>query len=738
MPGPGGESRPQIFERAPESVFKMDADDFFIRQKSAVYMRRTLEMMKRMDEPALEFVNWIVAGSQELKNLLMSRLGTKEKERILGEVRAHTFHTVEAWKEVDFLVSALEATQPRHHGHILKGVKIILDEYLSSVQEPNCPILENLASIQETFRLSEHESELILFIFLTGVHKPFDDYFSEHLDSQAYAGRKYLAGALGLNYSQLQEAMSGQLFELGLLRRNFNLLDLDEDISRTLAQGKAHRLNSNYFVKAAEDFINLKHHLLPAETIHHLLGLLKEKRNTPVHILLYGSPGTGKTTFARAIAHKINCPAYEIVHPEDNSGHGLRKAVQACVNITNEGQGALMIVDEAESLLETGSSFFQKGEVRDKGWLNRFMDRPGIRALWITNHVEDIQESTKRRFSFSLGFKKFNRSKRTALWNTVLDQNMAAPLMTKKQIQTLARDYDVTPGAMNTAVINSRELAGNRHGFYAAVRRSLDAYQDLLHDGIRPEPNESLQKDYSLEGLNFKADLEDFTSRMEKFSRNMSGSQEAFGINTLFYGPPGTGKSELVRYLGQKLDRELLIKYPSDILDPYVGMNERNIADAFQDAARDESILVFEEVDSFLSSRNMAQRSWEVNMVNEFLVRMERFKGILICTTNNYSWVDRAALRRFLFKVEFDYLHPRGRQIFYRKIICPLLENEPTRGEMDLVKGISRLTPGDFRVVRDRYRLLPGSELSHAGLIQALELETRMKDKHEGIKRLGF
>lgn len=737
MPKPRGKSRPKIKENSPEHVFRMDADDLFIRQKSAVFMRRVLDLMKRIDEPAIEFIRWITADSRKLEDLLLSKLRKHDRERILEQFSPRS-HDMEAWKEVDFLVSALESTPPDHHGYVLHGVKNILDDFLSSHQSSACSIQENLNCLRETFRLSGHESEMILFIFLLGVQRPFSDYFDEHLDCQAYTGRKYLATALGIDSNQLREVLSGHLFELGLLRRKFNFLELDEDITRTLAQGNAHRLNSKYFIEVSRDYIPLKNHLLSEGTVEHILSLLKEKRESPTHILLYGPPGTGKTTFARAIADKINCPAYETVHPEDNSAHGLRKAVQACINITNEGSGSLMIVDEADSLLQAGASYFHWGEVKDKGWLNKFMEKPGVRALWITNRVDGIQESTKRRFAFSLGFKKFNRSKRIYLWNSVLNNNLAGQLVTEKEVQTLARDYDVSPGAMNMAVLKSLEIAGNQEGLYASVRRSLDASQALLHGGNMCEPNESLQNDYSLEGLNIKADIEDFAGRMKMFSQALSRSGRSAGISTLFFGPPGTGKSELVRYLGQKLDRELVIKYPSDILDSYVGMNEQNIAGAFREADQEECILVFEEVDSFLSARSMAQRSWEVNMVNEFLARMERFRGLLICTTNNYSWVDRAALRRFMFKVEFDYLLPEGRQIFYRKVLSPLLEQEPTKEQMEQVKTISDLAPGDFRVVRDRFSLLPAPKVSHSELIQSLELEVKMKDKHRYGYRLGF
>ena len=55
-------------------------------------------------------------------------------------------------------------------------------------------------------------------------------------------------------------------------------------------------------------------------------------------------------------------------------------------------------------------------------------------------------------------------------------------------------------------------------------------------------------------------------------------------------------------------------------------------------------MLLLDEADSFLRSRRMAERSYEVTEVNEMLQGMERFDGIFICTTNLFEELDEAAL----------------------------------------------------------------------------------------------
>ena len=113
------------------------------------------------------------------------------------------------------------------------------------------------------------------------------------------------------------------------------------------------------------------------------------------------------------------------------------------------------------------------------------------------------------------------------------------------------------------------------------------------------------------------------------------------------YGPPGTGKTAWAAWLAEELDMPLLLCKGSDLLDPYVGGTERNIAQAFEQAKSDNAVLVLDEVDTFLFSREGADRSWERSQVNEMLTQIERFEGLMVVSTNLMNVLDPAALRRF-------------------------------------------------------------------------------------------
>jgi AAA+ superfamily predicted ATPase len=209
-------------------------------------------------------------------------------------------------------------------------------------------------------------------------------------------------------------------------------------------------------------------------------------------------------------------------------------------------------------------------------------------------------------------------------------------------------------------------------------------------------------------------------------------------MNLLFYGPPGSGKSELARYIADRLDREIICKRVSDLQSKWVGEGEKNIKWAFQEAEAEDAILIIDEANSLLLSRERAVRSWEISFTNEFLTQMERFRGILICTTNRLKDLDDASIRRFSHKMEFDYLLPGGNVIFYEKLLARLIETPLDRNSKAVLRNIPGLAPGDFKTVRDRFSFYPQNGLTHQMLINALIVESRIKNVHGKNKKIGF
>ena len=230
--------------------------------------------------------------------------------------------------------------------------------------------------------------------------------------------------------------------------------------------------------------------------------------------------------------------------------------------------------------------------------------------------------------------------------------------------------------------------------------------------------------------------LEELTL-FNEFSKN-SNEPSSLSMSLLFHGPPGSGKSELARFIAVHLDKEIVFKRASDVFSKYVGETEQNIRNAYEEAQTQEAILIFDEADSLVFNRDRAEHSWELSFTNEFLTWMESFDGIQIFTTNRLKDLDDASLRRFNHKVEFGFLKPDGNVIFYEKLLAPLI-NRPIDGPTThAIKGLTGLTPGDFKVVRDKFVFRNKRDITHEMVLTALEDESLLKDHHAGVRNIGF
>ena len=194
-------------------------------------------------------------------------------------------------------------------------------------------------------------------------------------------------------------------------------------------------------------------------------------------------------------------------------------------------------------------------------------------------------------------------------------------------------------------------------------------------------------------------------------------------MTLLLSGAPGTGKTEFVKYLGNVLNTKVNVKMGSDLLSMLVGGTEQNIAAAFREAEAEHAILFLDELDGLVQSRTNAQRSWEVTQVNELLHQMEDFNGVMIGATNFIKNLDQAVMRRFTFKLQFDFLDEKGKRLFFERLFKSTLTDD----EQERLEAIPNLAPGDFRTVRQSL-FYYGGEITNGQRLDALEREAAAKE----------
>ena len=715
-----------------------DKNDLFVIRKCATYLHRHLSRHFVLDEESMEFIGWVLgADSVQLSRKIIAFAAERHKQEIQSD-----FNECDANDFARIAFRAIRNIKFIHRNDLAQVILDLLEKRMKNAVYRGLSDLErNIGKVKKIFTLSENESEAVIFFFIASMYEPPEEFFIRHLDCNRFSGRKHLKNILEMDHYALNEVLGGTLVKTGMLETDRYNMELHQEIVCALQTPPERNLASKFFSPVSKKTLPMDYHLVDAGKIEHALAILTEKTDTPTHLLLYGPPGTGKTTFAHGLAKMLGVPAYEITKGESNQSKDRRTAIAACLNMTNGGSGSLVIVDEADNIVNTDLSWYKRGETQDKGWLNHLLDEPGIRMIWITNDIDGIDSSVLRRFAFSLEFKPFNRQQRIRLWENIVSQNRCKTYFTREDIAVFAANHDASPGVIDLAIKKALQLKPcAKSRIHQAVRLGLEAHQALFHADKKPARKDTIEKAYSLDGLHITGDLTSLFTQVDRFDRYLrnGAGQDVRNLNLLFYGPPGTGKSELARYIAEHLDRGLLCRRPSDLLDPYVGMAEKNIRKAFEQAEQEESVLVIDEVDSMLFPRQSAHRSWEISFTNEFLTQMERFSGILICTTNRLPGMDSAAIRRFNQKIGFDYLLPEGNTVFYKKMLQPLINAPMARAAEKALQKVNNLTPGDFRTVRDRYAFFPSEEISHDLLLCALQEEASIKDVQKGSRRIGF
>jgi len=127
----------------------------------------------------------------------------------------------------------------------------------------------------------------------------------------------------------------------------------------------------------------------------------------------------------------------------------------------------------------------------------------------------------------------------------------------------------------------------------------------------------------------------------------------------LFHGPPGTGKTLLARAVAHETRAHFIAVSGPEILNKFWGQSEAKLRSIFAEArAKAPSIVLFDEIDSFASSRDTMSESFEATLVSQLLSLMDGMNDLgrvcVIATTNRPSAIDPALRRPGRFDHEIE------------------------------------------------------------------------------------
>lgn len=476
----------------------------------------------------------------------------------------------------------------------------------------------------------------------------------------------------------------------------------------------------------------LKSFAVPVESAEICVDLLKGEK--PVSLLFYGKPGSGKTELAKTLGKLTEKKIYVFKNEAENEARNLLGRLVCLLSMGRSD--SVLIVDEADTILKTlDFSLFGTEPNKNKGVVNKMLENNKDKVIYIINHQHQIDESTRRRFTFSIKFEAMPQTMlRSIAESKIKPLNISEE--TKTKVLDLLDKYKLSgASAENIANVIEGMSTLNEETILDKVQIVMKENSLLLNG--KTKMRESACKEYDRSIVNATMDpnkIVEMVQNAQSYSEKNKTSE--YGVRMLFYGLSGTGKTEFARHIAETLHKPILLKRASDILSMWVGGSEKNIRNAFAEAEQTGSILLFDEADSFFQDRANAQRRWEITQVNEFLTQMEEFSGILICTTNLRKIMDPAMQRRFHILTEFKALSEDGIKTLFKRYFPKL---DFTEEQILTLAKYKTATPGDFATIQGRFRFMNEAEQTVENI--ASELEILQKEKKKNINaemQIGF
>jgi SpoVK/Ycf46/Vps4 family AAA+-type ATPase len=677
-----------------------------------------------------------------------SRESTEEMLKLIAALNAKTSVRVSS-EYVSLFQAGAEAFdfyqgQEESFRNIIAQSKGLFDT-ICEAQSLTASIAETLDDLGDLANFSELDKQLVTMAFALRASTSFMVFMELAFEDKQRA-RAILPVMLGCEPTVLKAAMNedGALAKSGLLpaaARGRKLLPLSEFWTDFLAgdqDGETNihvRLLKPFEVRESTGAVGR----LQSEDQQIIKSLIHaDIEDAPAtNVLLYGPMNVNKKGVVKKLLDDSGVNGWVLNAKEATDGDLGSLCFFAQRALAEVAPDDILIVEKAPSVLSgrkmTQFLFFRFESEDDEELKSAdevlLMENP-VRTLWLSTAAARLSEESLGCFLFHSEIKRASRAERRQKVEEVIRSlGFSDKLEQELSLQAGLSEQQLKNAVTVAAIAAKDDSIKAESVILQTVSRSQQALDRREKDDLRIPVTQ-----YSLEYLN--------TSGRFGAQQIISSLKKRQAGTLAFYGIPGTGKSQLAEYMAGELDKPLLTRRASELLDKYVGESEKRIAEMFAEGESEEAVVLLDEADTFLRDRTQANHQWEVSVVNELLQRMERFKGIFIIATNLFSQLDTAALRRFTFKLEFKELTSEQRwKMFLHESGLDKKQGEFNPEELEGIKkelaSIEMLTPGDFATIK-RQCLLLDEELSVDDWLDQLRLEAEMKQKATAERKLGF
>jgi transitional endoplasmic reticulum ATPase len=391
-------------------------------------------------------------------------------------------------------------------------------------------------------------------------------------------------------------------------------------------------------------------------------------------ILMYGSPGCGKTLIAKALASESAANFYIINGPEIvNKYYGETEArLRDIFKEAKESAPSIIFIDEIDAIAPKREEAFGDVEKRVVAQLLALMDgmsdRGNVIVLGATNRPDSIDPALRRpgRFDREIEIGVPNAEERSEILGI---HTRGMPLAYDIDLQGLASELNGYTGADIKALC--REAA------MKALRRYIPEI-DSEGDRVSPETLEVMD----IRNKDFREGMKEIVpTAMREFYVEVSRIkwEDVGGLHTakrtlydnlimsikepesfskmgvraprgaLLFGPPGCGKTLIAKSLATVGSANIIVVRGPEVLSKWVGESEKAIREIFRKAkSSSPCVIVFDELDSLARPRGQDDISGNERVLSQLLTEMDDSGGagvIIIGITNRPDLIDTSLIR---------------------------------------------------------------------------------------------